>query len=114
MEMAEQIREKLLPVFLEKGIEKAILFGSIARGSQTRRSDLDLMIIITTEERFFDRYHRFEEIYSLFRERQVDLLIYTPSELDRISHRPFIKSILKEGRKIYERGEEHLGSQALA
>jgi predicted nucleotidyltransferase len=112
--MVEEIREKLLPLFMEKGVEKAILFGSLAKGSHTRRSDLDLMIIIRTHERFFDRYKGFEEIYSIFKDREVDLLIYTPQELDRISHRPFIKTILQQGRKIYEFGEEPVRSKALA
>jgi predicted nucleotidyltransferase len=33
------------PVFQKFGIRKAILFGSFAKGRQTRKSDIDLILI---------------------------------------------------------------------
>ncbi|MCL2336589.1 MAG: nucleotidyltransferase domain-containing protein [Firmicutes bacterium] len=41
---ANQIKEKLLPVFDASPVEKAILFGSYAKGNQTRVSDVDIFI----------------------------------------------------------------------
>jgi len=50
------ISQKLEPIFERYGILKAILFGSFARKEETRRSDVDLMLIQETEKRFLDRY----------------------------------------------------------
>lgn len=98
----EAIKTKLAPFLKELDVEKAILFGSISEGVDTRRSDLDLVIVVNTERRFFDRYQDFEETHTLLKGRSIDLLIYTPAELDRIGHRPFIRKILAEGQTIYE------------
>lgn len=97
-----KIKGLFTPVFEKLGVRKVILFGSRSRGSETRRSDLDIMVVMDTEKRFFDRYEQFEQIQKLIKDRAVDLLIYTPYELDSISHRPFIRRILNEGQTIYE------------
>ena len=39
-----EIREKLLPIFASGPVEKAILFGSYAKGNPTRSSDVDILI----------------------------------------------------------------------
>jgi predicted nucleotidyltransferase len=98
----ETIKELLAPIFQKNEVIKAMVFGSAARGSETRKSDLDLMIIKNTRKRFFDRYDEFDEIFELIKGRAIDILIYTPEELENISHRPFIKMIIKEGKPIYE------------
>jgi predicted nucleotidyltransferase len=86
-------------------VKQVIVFGSAARQTATRKSDLDLMIIMETEKRFFDRYEAFDQVFYLIKDKSIDLLIYTPEELERISSRPFIRTILKEGRILYEHGE---------
>jgi predicted nucleotidyltransferase len=96
------IRKLLAPIFRQNNVIKVVLFGSASRGSLTKKSDLDLMIIKDTRKRFFDRYDEFDEIHALIKNRAVDILIYTPKELKNISHRPFIKKILEEGKSIYE------------
>ncbi len=98
----ELIKELLAPIFQQNNVIKAVLFGSTSRGSSTRKSDLDIMIIKETGKRFFDRYDEFDEIYQIIKNRAIDILIYTPEELENISHRPFIKKILKEGKPLYE------------
>jgi len=98
----EEISRRLRPLFKKNNVEKAIVFGSGARGTQTRKSDLDLLIVLATDKRFFDRYGDFEEIPNLIKGRSVDMLIYSPEELETISHRKFIKTILAEGKIIYE------------
>lgn len=98
----KKLSEALLPVFKNTGAKKVVLFGSFARGTQTKKSDLDLMIIARTDKRFFERYKQFERIHDIIDDRAVDMLIYTADELSRISHRPFIKQILSEGETIYE------------
>jgi predicted nucleotidyltransferase len=81
---------------------KAVVFGSFARKTQSRRSDLDLMIIVQTQKRFFERYEAFNEIFELIPDPAIDMLIYTPEEFNNISHRAFIQKIVKEGSTIYE------------
>ena len=98
----DEIKELLLPVFVKNKVKKAIIFGSVCRGSATKKSDLDLMIVMDTQKRFFDRYEQFEKIYEICKGRDVDLLIYSPEELEEIAHRPFIRQILNEGQIIYE------------
>ena len=97
-----KIKESLTPIFKKCKVKKAFLFGSYAIGKETRKSDLDLMIIMDTNKRFFERYDQFDEIYSTFKGYAVDILIYTPEELEKISHRHFIKDILCKGKIIYE------------
>jgi predicted nucleotidyltransferase len=98
----EMIKAQLSPTLKELGVDKAIVFGSLSRGAGSRKSDVDLLIVVETGERFFDRYERFEEVYAKLKGRSVDMLIYTPTELMRIAQRPFIKKILAEGKTIYE------------
>ena len=96
------ISSSLAPLFSTLGIDKAILFGSHARGTATRRSDIDLIIVKDTEKRFFERYDDFVNLDGILKGYHVDALIYTPAELKAISHRRFIKEALQDGVVIYE------------
>lgn len=80
------------------------MFGSYARGTQSRKSDIDLLIVCETDETFFRRHRDFLELYEIFQE-ELDLLIYTPLEWEEIKERTFFKKILEEGKIIYERGK---------
>ena len=46
MDDFEKIKESLNPIFIKNNVKKAVLFGSFSRGSATRKSDLDLMIVL--------------------------------------------------------------------
>lgn len=98
----ERIRDLLRPLFVRTGVSRAVLFGSLAAGKGSRKSDLDLMIVKETDCRFFDRYEEFSEVYDLVSDRAVEMLIYTPGELERIASRPFIRRILQDGIVLYE------------
>ena len=39
-----EIKTKLIPIFDAYGVQSATLFGSIAKGTATERSDLDLLV----------------------------------------------------------------------
>lgn len=92
--------KSLQEYFETKNVIQAILFGSHARDTATRKSDWDLIIIQNTEDRFFDRYPYFNDLYDLADDR-LDLLIYTPDEWESIKNRPFFRNILKEAKTIY-------------
>ena len=40
----QEAKTKLTPVFEHYGISRAVLFGSVAKGTSTDRSDLDLLV----------------------------------------------------------------------
>jgi predicted nucleotidyltransferase len=83
--------------------QRVILFGSWGRGDEDEYSDLDLVIIKETEERFLDRLER---VYELVKPTfAMDVLVYTPQEFAKMQERdnPFIEMVLKEGVVIYER-----------
>ncbi|MCM1271886.1 MAG: nucleotidyltransferase domain-containing protein [Ruminococcus flavefaciens] len=39
-----QLKEKLIPVFIDNRIKRAVLFGSYGQGSATEESDIDLLV----------------------------------------------------------------------
>jgi predicted nucleotidyltransferase len=103
----QELTRRLHPVFKKYGVLRAILFGSLARGDASRRSDIDLIAVQDTDRRFLDRYEGFlREVVEASPGRDVDLLVYTPEELARMAQRPWIATVLKEGRTIYESGQE--------
>ena len=96
------LAERLRPVFQDHGFEKAIVFGSVARGTASRRSDLDLILVKRTSERFLDRYGSvLHDLYDVAPEREIEVLIYTPEELRQLSRRRFIATALREGKVIF-------------
>jgi predicted nucleotidyltransferase len=97
------LKRKLQPLFKEHNIEKAILFGSLARNEASRHSDLDLILVQKTKLRFWDRYDRvLASFHQVLPEWDIDLLIYTAEELAEISDRRFIRQALEEGKILYE------------
>jgi len=101
------LTHRLGPLFQTKGVLKAVVFGSLASGDGTRRSDLDLIVVVSTNKRFLDRYDDLlSEISRAVPGRDVDLLIYTPEELDSMAERPFIRQALQQGVTIYESRQE--------
>ncbi|NWG14133.1 MAG: nucleotidyltransferase domain-containing protein [Acidobacteria bacterium] len=102
---ADDIARLARPVFERHTVEKAILFGSFATGRQSRRSDVDLILIQNTPRRYFERFDGLlQDLYRAIPGREIECFIYTPEELAAISHRFFIRRALKEGIVIYERG----------
>ena len=96
------LKKLLEPLFREKNVSRAILFGSFARETKSRRSDIDILIVKKTKKRFLDRFEDFDEIYSLLKNFVVDLLVYTPDEFERNADRPFLKRVISEGVELYE------------
>lgn len=77
-------------------------FGSVARGEADEWSDLDLLIVTDTALPFFERFREFAGIYNVW--PRVDLLIYTPEELERMvaEQRPIVVRALGEGVVLHE------------
>lgn len=101
------IRELLRPALADSEADKAVIFGSYARGEADERSDLDMLIVSDTDKRFLQRI---EDYWPVFRawwtlRKGCDLLVYTPAEITLMQDRgnPFIQKALSEGVVIYER-----------
>ncbi len=57
MDQEELIRIQSLldPIFEKNKVRQVVLFGSSARRTDTRKSDLDLMIVRESDRRFFEK-----------------------------------------------------------
>lgn len=84
--------------------DKIILFGSAAKGDTDAYSDLDVVVIKETSQRFLKRLI---EVAKLLRDKvyPVDIFVYTPEEFKRMKEQenPFIAQVLKSGKVIYEK-----------
>lgn len=91
---------RLTSAAAELGVQRVILFGSLVRGKPGLTSDLDLLVVWDTP---LDFVARTVELYRCLQPQvPADLLVYTPDEMARMVHRPFIKRALKEGKVLYE------------
>ena len=84
--------------------QKIIMFGSWAWGKPHPDSDIDFFIVKESAERRIDRGRSLQSHLFGHRFPPMDLLIYTPSEVEkRITlEDPFILDILKRGKVLYE------------
>ncbi len=85
--------------------EKVILFGSHAYGTPTPDSDVDLLVIMESDERPARRSRRVADACHPGT-IAMDILVRTPAELtQRLSiNDSFFKEIVQKGRVLYERG----------
>ncbi len=84
--------------------EKIILFGSYAYGQPDADSDLDLLIIKKTSERFIDRCTHVRKIVSDPRRSiAFEPLVFTPKELEErlAMGDQFIEEIVTKGQVLY-------------
>lgn len=97
--------ERVLRGLAAYDADKAILFGSAARGDADRFSDIDLIVIKRTDRRFLDRLA--DVIEAIQPDFSLDVLVYTPEEFERMREEgnPLISRALEEGKVIYERSE---------
>ena len=103
MDTVAGLRLRLSPIFRQYKIRKAILFGSLARGEETKHSDVDLILLQETDQRFWDRYEGiFLALGKAVKERAVIPLIYTPLEFMQMQDRTFIQRANREGIVLFE------------
>lgn len=97
----EFVKEKTSP-------QKIYLFGSYAKGTQTKDSDLDFLII---EDTNLPRHKRTVPLYTLEKTKKIgahigiDFIIYTPSEFEKRKNEPnsIVGEVLRSGKLIYAR-----------
>jgi len=84
--------------------QKVILFGSYANGSPDKDSDIDLLVIKETSERFIDRWVTVQKILTgMHRSIPLETLVLTPEEVERrlkIGDQ-FIADVVEKGEVLY-------------
>jgi predicted nucleotidyltransferase len=82
-------------------ILKVISFGSYASGRRDLFTDLDLIVIVETEKEFI---RRTADLYQVLKsDVDLDLLVYTPEEFDRMKEGRFLQKALQDRQVIYEK-----------
>jgi len=91
---------------------KVILFGSYARGNPTEDSDLDVLVVLDSDERSktFDEFiKRGRPVSAAVREIRkkiaMDLIVYTLAEFEYLRRQKdfFVEEIVETGKILYER-----------
>ena len=96
----EEVKKRIVETF---NPQKIILFGSYAYGQTTPDSDVDLLVVMESDDRPVERAAK---VSRLLRPRPfpMDILVRTP---DEIQHRleigdQFIREVLERGRVLHE------------
>ncbi len=100
MDRIKAISERLKK---EYNAQEVILFGSYARGDATKDSDVDILVIAPTTERFFDRMATVKRLIRNLRNGlPVAPIVLTQEEIEkRIKIKDqFIETILEEGVRL--------------
>jgi predicted nucleotidyltransferase len=103
-EVREIIQDILRRLLAGYAPQKVILFGSYAYGNPQPDSDIDLLIIKETGERFIDRWVTVRRLLSdPQRTVALEILVLTPEELStRLDvGDQFLKEITQRGQVLY-------------
>jgi predicted nucleotidyltransferase len=88
-------------------VERVILFGSYAAGRRDLFTDLDLLVVMSSEQDFV---HRTAELYrQMAAGVDLDLLVYTPEEFERLRQSGFVRQAVETGKVLYEKGRTGRG-----
>ncbi len=93
----QAIQTRLKPVFQKYNIDRALLFGSYAKGQATNKSDIDLYV--DSNLRGMEFVGLMEEVRQALGNKDIDLLNTSHIEKDS----PIAQEIQKTGVIIYER-----------
>jgi predicted nucleotidyltransferase len=102
-----ELAELARPALDAAGVERAVVFGSWARGTADGFSDLDLAVVIDTPLPPVDRGHLLRALVEAL-PIGVDLLVYTPAEFARgLEERHGVfDAIAREGVTIHARSRD--------
>ena len=98
----ETIREKVIPIFKIYPINKAIIFGSYAKGNATLDSDIDLYIDTNGKLRGLDFVGLLEVLVNTL-EMDIDLIDRSHIEEDSL----MMQEIENGGMVIYEKSNDY-------
>ena len=84
--------EKAVPVLLQYGVQRIVLFGSVVKETCEESSDLDILAMPIPNERYWQCLHDLREAAG------VDVDLYTQND-----NAEFVEKVLKWGEILYER-----------
>lgn len=94
--------DRLRHVFAElPEVRRAIVFGSYAMGRRDLATDLDVLVEMESPLDFVTRTARLYPRVAAGVD--LDLFVYTPAEIERMSSHGFVRRALEEGVVIYEK-----------
>ncbi len=103
----QQVMERLSAISArlkgEYNANRVIVYGSFAKGETTEDSDIDLLIIAPTQERFFGRMATVRRLLRDLRKGlPISPLVLTQEEIDKRIDRgdQFINQILETGMEL--------------
>lgn len=100
--LARALREVVAWLRAKPEVSLIVLFGSYGAGRRDLFTDLDLLVVMESDQDFVRR------VAALYRELpmgvDLDLLAFTPEEFERMRARGFVREALRTGRILYERG----------
>ena len=113
-QIQDQLEEVTKRIVQEFNPQRIIVFGSQAYGQPTHDSDVDLLIVMESDERPATRAMR---VSKLLRPRPfpMDILVRTPQEIQQRLEMGdyFIQEIMERGKVLYERPlRSGVGSQS--
>ena len=94
------IKPKIVPVLRKYNVIRAVVFGSFARGTAVPRSDIDLLVTISSDRRDDVVFDLWDDL-----EKNLQMSVSLLTEENLINATPsFKRNIYQEGRLFY--GEE--------
>ncbi len=97
-----EIKAAVSEVVAQNSPRLALLFGSYARGTETRNSDVDLIFVAETRKPYLDRLDDYFIPLSKKLKTGVEVFVYTPDEFDKMKKGFFVKRALEEGLILHE------------
>lgn len=106
-DLERELKRIVSVIIKEYSPEKIILFGSLVNGKVHEWSDIDLVIIKETKERFIKRPYSIH----LMTDPKIgtDFIVYTPDEFKKMiddDNYFIIDEILNKGEVLYERNKQ--------
>ncbi|MDR2579567.1 MAG: nucleotidyltransferase domain-containing protein [Fibromonadaceae bacterium] len=110
MSLSADIISKIVQSLMGLNIYKVILFGSYAKGTATEDSDIDLVIILDTEEfakTFKNRRNRnlsvSTALLEINRQYAMDIVVYSKGEFEYLDKKEsdFVREVKNMGIEIY-------------
>lgn len=98
----ENALDRLLDELRRKpGVERVILFGSYGQGRRDLLTDLDMIVVMQSDQDFVTRT---AQLYGEMNAGvDLDLLVYTPVEFEEMRGHGFLKHALRGGEVLYEK-----------
>ena len=99
--MAEDLKSVVEQLSAIPTVQRVILFGSYAAGRRDLFTDLDILVVMDSPLSYVPRN---ADLAGRVRAGvALDLLAYTPQEMEQMRDRPFMRHALETGKVLYEK-----------